>query len=333
MLLIKRNVRLTTLWLLLCLAGIYAGAQAQPSVQVCRFWGGRQAALSLTFDDGLQDQFTLLRPELNRRGLRATFAVIGSKVGGVMHSSQDKAMGIDGTPCMTWEQIQTLKADGHEIGSHGWEHKNVTKLTPGQLRHEVQANDSAVYAHVGVWPQSYFYPGNQKTAATVAFCEQDRIGSRTFQTSIGSKRDSLWLRQWVNGLLGQREWGVGMTHGIQTGYDHFSDPQVLWDFLDYVASRQDSLWVTPFAEVAAYVRERDHAEVTVRKAENALVVSVDCSLSSHIFSYPLTLAVGDYDVADAVQDGHPLALTRRGGKTLIDINPHGGDIFIFRFRR
>ena len=75
---------------------------AQPlTVRVAPYYQGRNAALSLTFDDGLQEHYTLLRPELNRRGLRGTFAIIGSKVGSMMRSSQDKAMGISGTPCMT----------------------------------------------------------------------------------------------------------------------------------------------------------------------------------------------------------------------------------------
>ena len=70
---------------------------AQPlTVRVAPYYQGRNAALSLTFDDGLQEHYTLLRPELNRRGLRGTFAIIGSKVGSMMRSSQDKAMGISG---------------------------------------------------------------------------------------------------------------------------------------------------------------------------------------------------------------------------------------------
>ena len=70
---------------------------AQPlTVRVAPYYQGRNAALSLTFDDGLQERYALLRPELNRRGLRGTFAIIGSKVGSMMRSSQDKAMGISG---------------------------------------------------------------------------------------------------------------------------------------------------------------------------------------------------------------------------------------------
>ena len=59
---------------------MYVNGFAQIQVSIAPYYQGRQAALSLTFDDGLMDQYTLARTELNKRGLRATFAVIGSKL-------------------------------------------------------------------------------------------------------------------------------------------------------------------------------------------------------------------------------------------------------------
>jgi hypothetical protein len=43
--------------------------------------------LSRTFDDGIQDQYTLAYPELKKSGLRATFGIIGSKVGGTIKAT------------------------------------------------------------------------------------------------------------------------------------------------------------------------------------------------------------------------------------------------------
>ena len=176
--------------LLFCLSFLishFSFSEAQTSqVSVAPYWGGRQAALSLTFDDGLEDQYTLAWPELKKRGLRATFAVIGSKVGGIVHSKQDRQDGVSGTPCMTWDMLRTLAADGQEIASHGWEHRGLTRLSAEALRHEVQANDSAIYRETGQWPLTFVYPGNNKSPQVIAFCEQGRVGSRTFQTSFGS---------------------------------------------------------------------------------------------------------------------------------------------------
>ena len=317
------------IFLIIIFAIVELSISAQPlTVRVAPYYQGRNAALSLTFDDGLQEHYTLLRPELNRRGLRATFAIIGSKVGSMMRSSQDKAMGISGTPCMTWQMVQQLAADGHEIGSHGWEHKNVTKLPAEQLRYEVQHNDSIIMMHTGRFPMSYFYPGNQKDSVTIAFCERNRVGSRTFQTSIGSKRDTMWLRQWIDGLVEQGKWGIGMTHGITTGYDHFTDPQILWSFLDYVVACQNNLWVAPFSEVAAYICERDNIELRVNQKDDHVEICPVSTLCPNTYHQPLTLIITGSSVRLAKQNGHKLHVYQKNGLQMVDFQPTDGTILL-----
>ena len=105
--------------LLSLLLGLAVNVLAQPQVSIAPYYEGRQAALSLTFDDGLLDQYTLAYPQLKARGLKATFAVIGSKVGGMVRSRQDRENGTEGTPCMTWQMLREMAADGQEIASHG----------------------------------------------------------------------------------------------------------------------------------------------------------------------------------------------------------------------
>ena len=57
-------------------------AQAdQPEVTVAKYLGNRQAAVSLTFDDGLEEHYTLIAPELDRYGLKGTFGIIGKFIG------------------------------------------------------------------------------------------------------------------------------------------------------------------------------------------------------------------------------------------------------------
>lgn len=101
-------------FILLLAVGQQINAQ---EVTVARWLGNARAAVSYTFDDGLMDQYTLAFPELQKRGIHATFHIIGSKVGGD-HK---------GTPCMTWEQIRQLHQSGHEISSHGYRHIGMNK--------------------------------------------------------------------------------------------------------------------------------------------------------------------------------------------------------------
>ena len=287
-------------------------------ISVARYLGNRKAAVSYTFDDGLEEHYTLVFPQLEKRGLKASFCIIGSKVG------RDQK----GTPCMTWDQLGKMADHGQEITSHGWGHRSVAGLTDEELRHEVQRNDTAIYQHTGIFPRTYFYPGNRKTDIAVAFCSQNRVGTRTRQISIGSKRDTTWLRHWIADLLESGEWGVGMTHGITRGYDAFRDPQTLWSHLDYVVTLQDRLWIGRFCDVAAYIKERDSTKLKIRTGRRHTVIQPSCPLDKQIFTMPLTLTVRTGNQLQAVQDGHQLTVSQKGGLSVFNFNPFGGAIRI-----
>ena len=296
----------------------FLSVNAQPSVSIAKYQGDRKAAISYTFDDGLKEHYTEVFPRLKQMGLKATFCIIGSKVG------KDQK----GTPCMTWDELREMHADGQEISSHGFRHRSMEKLSGEALRYEVQHNDTLIYNKVGTFPRTYFYPGNRKTDEALAFCGRDRVGTRTFQVSFGSKRDSLWVEKWIARLLKNGEWGVTMTHGITTGYDAFSDPQLLWNCMAKTARMQDSIWIATFHDVAAYIRERDDVQLKVAVQKGRLTVTPSTSLDKELFQLPLTMIV-DAEVKSATQDGKPLAVRKNiDGKALIDFNPHGGKVFI-----
>lgn len=295
-----------------------SAAVGQPDIHVARFYEDRQAAISYTFDDGLQEHYTMVFPKFKELGLKGSFCIIGSKVG------KDQK----GTPCMTWEQLREMAEAGQEITSHGYKHLSMEKLTdPEALRYEVQHNDTLIYNKVGVFPRTYFFPGNRKTEEGLAFTQKDRVGTRTSQVSFGSKRDSLWMQNWLNRLLKRGEWGVTMTHGITTGYDCFPNPQVFWDHLEQVAKMQDRIWVATFHDVAAYTTERDTLTLDIQKEENGYSVTPSCPLNPQLFTHPLTLVVKG-EVTEARQGKRELPLTKKGDKTVFDFDPNGGIIMI-----
>lgn len=293
--------------------------QAQPEITIARFADGRQAAVSYTFDDGLLEHYTKVFPYLKEKGLKATFCIVGSKVGKNMK----------GTPCMTWKQLKTMAENGQEISNHGWGHKAVIHLTGEALRSEVQHNDTVIYQHIGVFPRTYFYPGNRKTEEALAFCAKNRVGTRTQQVSIGSKRNTIWLKRWIDSLLEQGKWGVGMTHGITIGYDAFPDEQVLWKHLDYVSGLQDKLWIATFHDVAAYTTERDSTRLVVKDNKKYISVTLKSPLDKAIFNYPLTLQVKSAAISKVLQDGKNRPMQRKDDITFLTVNPNGGEIRIY----
>ena len=299
---------------------------AYEGVTVAKYDGNRQAAVTYTFDDGIQDQYTLAYPEMKKRGIRATFGIIGSKVGGTISASGGITM-----PAMTWDQIREMYADGFEIASHGYEHKNLTSLGEEARQAEVNLNDDLIEQEVGQRPLTFIYPYNGKNDEIQAWVESTRIGSRTYQQSFGGSASQLTMNSYVDGLIDNGSWGVTMTHSIADGYDHFQDPERLYSHWDYVASLKSKLWVAPFCEVAAYVKERDNATIElVSEDDGTIVISISTTLNQELFRQPLTLMTETYATA-ATQDGNDLEVVWRNGQTIINgVNPNGGNITIVK---
>ena len=50
-----------------------------PQVSIADWKDGKPAATCFTFDDGLEDQYTIAAPELEKRGWRGTFFINGPR--------------------------------------------------------------------------------------------------------------------------------------------------------------------------------------------------------------------------------------------------------------
>ena len=65
-------------------------------------------------------------------------------------------------------------------------HKNLTKLVGEERRFEIQHNDTVIFEQTGIFPRTYFYPGNRKNEEAIACASVDRVGTRIRQIDIGS---------------------------------------------------------------------------------------------------------------------------------------------------
>lgn len=97
--------------------------------------------IALTFDDGPNRTSTVQILEiLEKYDVKATFFVIGQNV-------------------EKYPDIVKVAADqGHEIASHSWSHKNLTKLNNAQLHAEIDQASTAIFKATGQYPTSYRPP-------------------------------------------------------------------------------------------------------------------------------------------------------------------------------
>lgn len=281
---VKKDVfRISLLSIGLWLSGAALSAQ---TATIARWRGNASAALTYTFDDGLQEDYTVVLPALRSRGLVGTFCIIGSKVG-----ADQK-----GTPCCSWTELKEMAEQGMEIASHGYRHQNVEKLDSAGIVSEVAMNDSAILQNLGFRPETYCFPGNRKTELARRIIERDHVGCRLFQSSLGSKRDSLWMSGWLHDAIARGEWIVGMTHGIRVGYDHFPTEEAVqtwYHHLDEAAGLQRAgrLWIATLADVLKYQRERDASSLTVDSTGDGFSLHLTCPLDSSVYSLPLTVVI------------------------------------------
>lgn len=241
----------TVLWWLGGLAACKA-ADSTRLLPTARYWHNAKAAVSYTFDDGLEEHYTKVMPRMDSLGIKGTFWIIGRVI------EQRKKMR-EAVP-MTWEQVKTLGDHGHEIASHSYTHTNFKKLSYTEIAREIDLNDSVIFVNTGYHTNTLAYPGNSKSDSIVHYVETHKgiIATRTRQQSLGGTRMGTDgnIDKWLQRSIDSGAWAIGMTHGISVGYDHFADESVLWRHLEWAKEMQDAgvLWIGTFAEIASYLR-------------------------------------------------------------------------------
>ena len=115
----------------------------------------------LTFDDSVKSHFTIVGPELKKRGFGATFFI-----------TEGFEFKTDKQNYMTWEEIARLHRDGFEIGNHTRDHFLVTTGNISKFREQLDAIDHRC-AEFGIpKPISFAYAGNWTTPDAFSVLKQ-----------------------------------------------------------------------------------------------------------------------------------------------------------------
>lgn len=117
----------------------------------------------INFDDGRKTQFIHAKPILDKYGFKATFYIVCNYV--------DNKKGF-----MTWEEIETLNKEGHDIGSHTMNHVHLSNLSKKDIEYEVGQSKKCLDDH-GIKATSFAYPFNDGSNNKKAF----KIVSKYYQ--------------------------------------------------------------------------------------------------------------------------------------------------------
>lgn len=284
--------------------------------EILRWKNGAEAAVSITFDDSTLDQYRLAAPELDRRGMTATFFVItGLMDGGVWQDGPVQRQ------LFSWSQARDLAERGHEIGSHTHSHPDLTRLEPflaqrqlvrsyQRIRREIPNQSGLTFAwpywrsteHTQELASRYYIAARGGQATTPRYFNAGPIEARPDNllhvNALGMlprETEETW-REAAEDLLQRGGWGVLSLHGIDDGRIQHS--ALGWEplpidlyrrILDYL--RVENIWIAPFGTVAKYVERRDATRLTVIDNGAEVTIDVVSPLDSTIYDVPLTVAL------------------------------------------
>lgn len=304
---------------------IAAGCSANintEDIKVAEYKGGKTCAVSFTFDDGMKEHYTIVAPELEKRGFRGTFWLCCAWI----HDDPQ----LD-TTHVTWAEVADMAARGHEMSNHSWSHPDLTKMGKEAALDQIVRNDNAIEEHIGIRPTTFCFPYNAYNDEMVSLALEGRVGARLKEFWFGGQHSpDEYLHKQIEDALSSGSWIAGMTHGINYGYDCYeTDPSGFTRFLDYVKSKEDSIWVGTFREVGAYTGEAKAIKLDIAQDGKSVTVTPSLDLDKNIYDMPLTMEVrtGGKNIK-AEQDGESIDVTIKDETAYLDFNPYGGPVRI-----
>lgn len=258
-----REARSLLILIILCTGLSGAGAQYD-----FRWPSGAEAAVCLTYDDGLDCHLDIAAPALEQHGFRGTFYVTGQS------SSLYQRM-------EAWRQ---MAEKGHELGNHTLFHPchgdqfdwvlpeyDLNSYTFLQLMSELQVANSLLKAVDGRDVRSFAYTCTHSTIGGISFADSIQ---GLFPAARGGGPLPLKMEQvdlynvpswgvedptgeelvaYVEEALSKGTMAVFMFHSVGGGYLNTSAEahEALLEFLD---ANRERIWTAPFLEVMQYVR-------------------------------------------------------------------------------
>ncbi len=145
--------------------------------------------IMITFDDGTASQYENALPVLTKYGFKAVFFIMTVSMGKPKF--------------MTKTQIATLSAQGHVIGAHTWDHKNVKKYTSNDWEKQIKQPKKALEDIVGK-PVVYFaYPFGVWSYDAVAQLAANSYVAAFQLAGTGDEKNNLFT---INRILVDGHW-------------------------------------------------------------------------------------------------------------------------------
>lgn len=181
----------------------------------------QRGMVSITLDDGWPSQFTGARPALNARGIPATYFLVTE---GIRNGW---------TGYMTVPQLQTLIAEGNEIGAHTMTHRDLTTLSATEVETELRDSRAWLKTTFGLSAvPSFASPYGAYNASVLATIQQYYGSHRTVNGGQNFKDSNIYqlrsydvntaitvndVRGWIDSAAADGSWLILTFHQFVAG--------------------------------------------------------------------------------------------------------------------
>ncbi len=318
-------------WLMVLLALVFSPSlcadKSFPDVRVVP-WNGHKAATSLTFDDGDPSHLDVAIPELNQRGMKATFFLIANRI-----DRKDD-----------WRKILAF---GHEIGNHTLDHKHAQELSAQDAESQVIGAQNVLQKEFGISVATFAYPYIEITPLLKTTVGRSHLLARGGGGTEDMKPDAEpdWMnlpacmtrtdlpfstyKQWIDKDFQDGAWMVWMIHGLEgtlSGWNPISK-KAFEQILDKIQSKD--IWVDTLLNIGSYFRaqkEFEKALVSETEGEKKLKWKVpDLFPPGKILKITLGPQTGAGSHDELIQGGRQLIMGKDG---FYDLDFSSGELVI-----
>src|SRR5260221_3206477 len=251
-------------------------------VYISEFPEERTAAVSFTFDDNYPSSLSYIAPMFEKYEFKATFFVIPNQVNDTQ-----------------WPEWKKLSEKGFEIGNHSLNHLTLTQIKDTtQLHEEINHAYQIIEDKIGAAPFSFAHPGHATNEAVDKVVFQKHYATRVSPLGfcewwgVVSSSDVTMLEKNLRDAIKKNTWLVVAAHGVEDGWQPIKI-QFLEQCLSLVKAQESQIWVDHFGNLAKYKIEKQKTSLSIKELEGRLNITLESSLDTAIFNYPLTVVLDD----------------------------------------
>ena len=265
-------------------------------------------------------------------------------------------------PHVTWDEIRTYVAQGHEFASHTVTHPYLCALDEVNILYELEKSREDILIQLG---QKYTFsaevPYGSEDNRALEYASRvypslrnrmpdifvdDLIRSDKKNPGSSDKEYVKWqrgavtsttlpvMKSWIDTTAVKNNiWLVLVIHGVEgIGWEALPG-ELLDEYFHYLKSKDNDLWIATFGDVTKYIRERMNATFKSTANGGKIIVKLNHSLDKTLYELPLTLKTyvsskcKEVQVKQGTETKTILTRQDAGGRyVLYQAFPNAGDI-------